>query len=367
MNFLNRFKSISLPKIIILFFVLFSIIPMLVLSLFIYNQSVREAEARVVSQLRQTSQYVNNELNIILNEASRLMNFTSSYTISNFLTSKTPEERYQNARAVGETFDSIRQFQSSNSYILDMSVMGIDGYSISERDGFFVLDKPFDAFDQFRQVIEEPRKTHIQTAESAFNDREKNALTVSSTVFKISTNEINGILRVTIDDSFISDILLQAKPSTNGQTFIVDDTGTYLFNREESFLLNQETVTDILNSQSPSGFRKSAKYSVAFNKLPSTGWTVVSVAPNHEIYEVVNQLQVSTLIMIAISLVLIIAIHLLLSKYIARPILKLNELMQKAASGNLDVEIPTVHGQVEIMNLYESFGKLMEKIRGLHR
>ena len=50
------------------------------------------------------------------------------------------------------------------------------------------------------------------------------------------------------------------------------------------------------------------------------------------------------------SCLFIAVINILLSNYIAQPILRLKRLMQEAASGNLDIEIPKIDGQVEIMS-----------------
>ena len=140
---LHRFKHMPLRQMIALLFILFSLLPTFLIIWYAYQTAASEAEARVRAQVEQTAQHVDSELNMVIKEASRLMNYTSSYTISNFLNSKTTNDRYENAKAVGKVFDSIRQTQSSNSYILDMSVIGTNGHCFSERNGYFDINQPF--------------------------------------------------------------------------------------------------------------------------------------------------------------------------------------------------------------------------------
>lgn len=363
---LHRFKHMPLRQMIALLFILFSLLPTFLIIWYAYQTAASETEARVRAQVEQTAQHVDSELNMVIKEASRLMNYTSSYTISNFLNSKTTNDRYENAKAVGKVFDSIRQTQSSNSYILDMSVIGTNGHCFSERNGYFDLNQPFASYEQFETIVEHPRTVHVQGISLPLRDRpwEKNALTVSAAVFKISTNEVCGILRVTVSKSHVVNILENAKPSESGQTFVVDNTGSNLFFPEESTVLSKTEIRQILND-SGNGTVKTSRSLVVHRTLPSTGWTIISVAPNQEIFQAVYQLRVIALVMVVISLLLILIINIFLSRYIAHPILQLKALMQSATSGNLDVEIPQIDGQVEIMELYRSFDTMLSELKNL--
>ena len=363
---LHRFKHMPLRQMIALIFILFSLLPTFLIIWYAYQTAAGEAQARVRAQVEQTAQHVDSELNMVIKEASRLMNYTSSYTISNFLNSKTATDRYEKAKAVGKVFDGIRQTQSSNSYILDMSVIGTNGHCFSERNGYFYLEQPFASYEQFETIVAHPRTVHIQGISLPLRDRpwEKNALTVSAAVFKISTNEVCGILRVTVSKSHVVNILENAKPSESGQTFVVDNTGSNLFFPEESTVLSKAEIRQILND-SGNGTVKTSRSLVVHRTLPSTGWTIISVAPNQEIFQAVYQLRVIALVMVIISLLLILIINIFLSKYIAHPILQLKALMQSATSGNLDVEIPQIDGQVEIMELYRSFDTMLSELKNL--
>lgn len=363
---LHRFKHMPLRQMIALIFILFSLLPTFLIIWYAYQTAAGEAEARVRAQVEQAAQHVDSELNMVIKEASRLMNYTSSYTISNFLNSKTPDDSYENAKDVGKVFDGIRQTQSSNSYILDMSVIGTNGHCFSERNGYFTLEQPFAAYEQFETIVEQPRAVHVQGISLPLRDQpwEKNALTVSAAVFKISTNEVCGILRVTVSKSHVVNILENAKPSESGQTFVVDNTGSNLFFPDESTVLSQTEIQQILND-SGSGTVKTSRSLVVHRTLPSTGWTIISVAPNQEIFQAVYQLRVIALVMVVISLLLILIINIFLSKYIAHPILQLKALMQSATSGNLDIEIPQIDGQVEIMELYRSFDTMLSELKNL--
>lgn len=360
------FRHMPLKRMIALLVVLFSLLPSLVMSLFAYRVAAGQAEERISVQVSQTAQHVNSELNMVINEASRLMNYSSSYTISNFLSSSTPEARYENAKALGELFSIIRQTQSSNSYILDMSVIGINGRCFSERNGYFNLERPFESYEDFQAVVSLPRTVHVQGSAQSLRGQpwEDNALTVSAAVFKISTNEVCGLLRVSVSKDFIVDILKNAKPSPGGQTLVMDGSGVDLFPSQGSVRLSSGTVRHILEDGT-SGTIKSNQALVVYTELPSTGWTIVSVAPTSEVFSSVYQLRASTVLMVLVSILLIVAVNILLSSYIAHPISQLKSLMRSATSGNLDVEIPEIHGQVEIEEVYRSFAALLRETKNL--
>ena len=366
MQILRHIKHIPLQRVIALLFLLFSLLPTLLIIGFAYRVAAKEVEARVQTQVEQTAQHVDAELNMVIKEAARLMNYTSSYTISNFLNSKSEEARYKNARAVGEVFDIIRQTQSSNSYVLDMSVVGIDGHCFSERNGYFVLKHPFSSYQQFAAVAARPRIVHVLGVSVPLRDRdwEKNALTVSSAVFKISTNEVCGILLVTVSKNFVEDTLERAKPSPSGQTFVVDNDGTNLFSPKGTAVLSSGEIREILNAPD-NGLLKTKTALVVHRTLPSTGWTIISAAPNAEIFRAVYQLRLIALSMFLVSLLLLLLINTFLSRYIVRPILRLKSLMQSATSGNLDIEIPQMNEQLEIMALYQSFDAMLTEIKNL--
>ena len=171
-------------------------------------------------------------------------------------------------------------------------------------------------------------------------------------------------MRVTVSKNHVVNILENAKPSVTGQTFVVDDTGANLFFPDESPLLSKSEILQILNDAG-NGIVKTSRSLVVHRTLPSTGWTIISVAPNQEIFQAVYQLRLIAFIMVAVSLLLILIINIFLSKYIAQPILHLKNLMQSATSGNLDVEIHQIDGQVEIMELYRSFDTMLTELKNL--
>ena len=365
MRILSKFKHMTLKRMIALLVLLFSLLPTLVMNIYAYSIAAGQAEARVEGQVAQTAQHVNSELNMVINEASRLMNYTSSYIISNFLNSKTPETRYENAKAVGEVFDTIRQTQSSNSYILDMSVIGINGHCFSERNGYFLLDQPFDAYTQFQQIIEEPRRIHVYGDSHSLRHQlwEEDALTVSAAVFKISTNEVCGILQVSVSKEFILNILQNARLSASGQTLIVDSVGTGILSSDGAMTPSKETVQTILSGGLYTGILRNSNMLIAYSRLSSTGWTILAAAPNHEIFNSVYHLWLTMVGLIAVSVLMLIVINGLLFKYVAKPISQLNALMQTATSGNLDIKIPEIDGQVEITELYKSFDTMLKGIK----
>ncbi|MCE5285907.1 MAG: methyl-accepting chemotaxis protein [Pelosinus sp.] len=101
-----------------------------------------------------------------------------------------------------------------------------------------------------------------------------------------------------------------------------------------------------------------------YNKLPSTGWTLLISVPESEVYRPLVNLKLFFGLATVFLIILVIGITLLIAKRLTKPILELNEKAQLVAEGDLTIQA-TQNGQDEIAELSASFNKMSTNLHGL--
>lgn len=94
-----------------------------------------------------------------------------------------------------------------------------------------------------------------------------------------------------------------------------------------------------------------------YNKIPSTGWTLLVSVPESEVYKPLANLKLFFGLAALFLIVLVIAITLVIAKRITNPIVELKEKAQLVAQGDLTVQA-AASGQDEIAELANAFNKM---------
>lgn len=139
-------------------------------------------------------------------------------------------------------------------------------------------------------------------------------------------------------------------------------------------ILDNEYITgtavyDIIkNSEEPSGSEyvdyEGEQYLLIYNKLDSQGFMVATLVPRAYIIADANQIAVITAVTVVITALMVIFIGLVLSTSIGTTIRKIMNGLEKAATGDLTVNIKT-RRKDEFMILCNSTNKMIGNIRAL--
>lgn len=101
-----------------------------------------------------------------------------------------------------------------------------------------------------------------------------------------------------------------------------------------------------------------------YQKIPSTGWTLILAVPSDIIYQPLAKLKLLFTLIIVLSVIIVIFATTLLVKRITRPIETLARQVDQVASGDLTVQA-SVSGKDEIAALAVGFNKMVDNLHKL--
>lgn len=101
-----------------------------------------------------------------------------------------------------------------------------------------------------------------------------------------------------------------------------------------------------------------------YQKIPSTGWTLILAVPSDIIYQPLAKLKLLFTLIIVLSVIIVIFATTLLVKRITRPIETLAKQVDQVASGDLTVQA-SVSGKDEIAALAAGFNKMVDNLHKL--
>lgn len=206
-------------------------------------------------------------------------------------------------------------------------------------------------------------------------------------------NNLIGAVGVDLLLLGISDFLRQLKLSPNSRVFIIERDGTIVAksNKEKFYkkLKNEVKRLKAVES-SDSLIQATAKYLHSFNgfnKLKQTkqfdfdlkgqrqfiqvtpwkdeeglDWLVVIAVPESDFMGQINSNTRTTIMLCIVALVMATLLGIYTSRWIARPILKLNAASQTIASGQLDYQVE-INRIRELGSLAQSFNKMAQQLR----
>lgn len=360
----DYFENVSLKRRIVLLFTLFSIIPIGIIGIISITKINSYVYSSMQTYINQIADSVNTNVNLSFDEATTLLKVSKSYEALSFINSNSPDDIYKSAKAMVNVFSDLRTVQKDNSHIVDMILIGINGNCISEKNGYFTLDKGFYSYNSIQSVLKAPREYHIISEDfpnSVYNNY-KNNIYVATSVFKMGTNEVCGILAIGIERDFIQEILDSSKLSNECFIVIINKDGEIIFSDYD--YSSSSVVDKVLEKNEPTGIFRAERDLVVFNTLASTGWKVIYTTPISTVRYPSIQISLAIVAAIFVSIFMAFVINSIISESLTRPIKRLSVLMEGAAGGNLDLQVP-IEGNDEIAQLYRSFDKMVKDIKSL--
>ncbi len=360
----NFFENVSLKRKIVLLFTLFSIIPIGIIGIISISKINNYVSNSMQTYINQTADSVNTNVNLSFDEATTLLKVSKSYDALSFINSIAPDDVYASAKAMVEVFSDLRTVQKDNSHIVDMILLGSNGNCISEKNGYFVLEKDFESYNSIQSVLKAPREYHIieEDFPNSVHNNYKNNIYFATSVFKIGTNEVCGVLAIGIDKDFIQEILNSSKLSNDCSIVIINKYGDIIFSDYD--YASSGVAGKVVERNEPTGIFRYERDLVVFNTLASTGWKLIYTTPISTVRYPSYQISFAIVAAIFVSLFMGFLINSIISESLTRPIKKLSILMEGAAKGNLDIHVP-VEGNDEISQLYRSFDKMVKDIKSL--
>nr|WP_139787373.1 sensor histidine kinase [Cohnella massiliensis] len=266
--------------------------------------------------------------------------------------------------------DFFRSILLSRNDIASIQIAGYDGSFVSDRR---------DA--ELNPYVSIPEQSWYKLARAA----EGGIVVSSSHIQPIYTNEYRwvvslsrelrrddgtgvGILLVDLNFNVMNDMLSQIDLGQRGYVFIVSDDGNLVYHPQQQLVysgLKTERIDDVLRRGGGSFETDEGSQSRIYTIQDSGfGWKIVGVSYVSELVGNKRQMDLSLLAWGGFCLLVAIALSVLLSRGLSRPIKRLQERMREVERGNLDIYVPP-DGQREIGLLARTFNMMVAQIKEL--
>ncbi|WP_426447935.1 methyl-accepting chemotaxis protein [Paenibacillus sp. S-38] len=226
-------------------------------------------------------------------------------------------------------------------------------------------------------------KAAKSTLKTAVSDIRKSAATGENVIiidipFKKDSGEFAGLLQMLLSPA---DLISMISSIQDGGSYgyLLSSTGTYLIHKEVERV--GKPVGELLGNAA-AGFENSvlksedgvldyteadgASYAAAYETVASTGWKMVIIAPEKEVYAAVNRTRITTLVIIAASLIVVVGIAMIVARVISSPLLHISSLMKEVAQGRLAGRLE-VRGEDEIQTLKANINQMLDSFCALIR
>ncbi|MBP2001982.1 methyl-accepting chemotaxis protein [Paenibacillus shirakamiensis] len=276
------------------------------------------------------------------------------------------------AKLIMPILDILMQNDSDMSYI---AFVDQNGHSLNTKreTGDLAAFKNFKAAKQSKKVAISDILLDVNTR--------KNMILIDIPL-KDSQDQFKGLIQTALDPTNLISIVNQIKVGASGFGYLMSKDGHYLIHKDKSLI--GKKITEVLPadessalmqqvSQNSSGHLvyedpSGAAYSASYSTIPTTGWKLILVAKDAEVFKEVNQSKEFAWSLIGAATLIVAVLSIFISRFVGRMLLRISTLMGKAAAGDLTERLP-VKGKDElemlkqhINNMLDSFSELISKI-----
>jgi diguanylate cyclase (GGDEF)-like protein len=362
----SRFQSIKTK--ILLFALLATIIPSLVLGILFYMQNSRLLREKITQELRNATVQASGKLDLWLNERLYDMRvFSSSYILSENLVRLLEKPRTSKAAIVAREHlgGYLQSVTSKITIYQELSLIGWDGEVIVSSSG-----DPFKALIPahwsavLKQGTEIGAKPHFEPHLS------RTALFLAETV-RASDGSPLGVLSAIISlDAIVSLLDAQAVGGID-EIYLTDAGGRVLVSSQkvaEPYMASA-SVSDIIAASRDNQmglidyicYRGKAVVGIAA-PIPAMGWVMITEIEREKAYAEIALLGRLTRMLVGGLMLCIGLSAYLFGHSLVRPLQRLSRGATRVASGNLEVDLP-VTGLSEVSYLTQVFNHMVASLR----
>ncbi|MFD0693746.1 sensor histidine kinase [Paenibacillus sp. GCM10027628] len=207
--------------------------------------------------------------------------------------------------------------------------------------------------------------SHVQ---HLYQNEYKWVVSISKQMPKTSPWSASGVLLVDLNYNVINDLCNQIQLGQRGYIFILDPTGDLIYHPQQQLIytgLKSEDIPTLLKVSDSTFQAKEAEQSKIYTvRTTNFGWKIVGVTDSEDLSGNKREMQLTSAMWGGISLIIALAISILLSVTLTKPIKQLEVHMKQVEKGNFDIRVD-VEGTNEISKLSRTFNLMIGKIKEL--
>ncbi|WP_258166160.1 methyl-accepting chemotaxis protein [Paenibacillus sp. PCH8] len=280
-----------------------------------------------------------------------------------------------------ETFftDENPYFKKANTILAD-SISDTEGAKpdlyVFDKEGIMVAGTMPDVIGQSRgdrEYFKESIQGKSFISDAIVSKTSKKLIIVFSEPITDEEGNILGVLAMTVDSNFFLGQLGEIQINGQGRVEVLSRSGIIMYDSLDASLAGQTLEDDkeamkSIEARATDGVKISSmdqngKY-YRLNQIPGADLTVMIVDDYDDIKRPVDDMLNQMLLYTSIGLVLAIALGLLISRNITKPVIRLSGLFKQLAQGDLTVKADDRYNS-EFKDLAESFNGMVEQNRNL--
>lgn len=209
----------------------------------------------------------------------------------------------------------------------------------------------------------------------AYVDVQTQQITISiATAIRSNAGNMHGVVSMDLMLDTITNQVNAEKIGESGYAFLIDENGVFLAHPDKALLNTNITDVQGLEELGTKMLSKESGYEkytldhenkvMVFQKLDGTSWIIGATVSENEVYQELTTVRVSFVGISIVLLVIILAIAVVTSNIITRPIKNMTNAAIQVANGQLNIQIKE-EGAKEIKNLASAFNRMSHNIRNL--
>ncbi|WP_028125801.1 sensor histidine kinase [Eremococcus coleocola] len=346
-NHLRKFST----KISVYFFVI-SILLVTILSYRHYTYSVTILKD---SKYQQTEQQLKNASTYISSYLEKTKGISSVLAM-------TPEIENLDQSSSDSIQNIIDLIEQNDQLIKRIFVISKSGNLISSSASDFELSDNMNELEWYQNLQKSNNMAMVTTENHKGFSMNKTERVISISHQIVKDKKVLGYAVIDLSYKLIEDYVSAINFGEKGYTFITTSEEKLLFDSNQmdtSSLVEQDKYLQLINNRMKSldeGFVGAHVY------IPNTDWLLVGVASTEQIEELQKKLIENTVTWSVIILILTVALSILISQWISKPITNLAEEMKKVDEIFSKIELED-SDSIEIHTLKKEYNLLLDRIK----
>lgn len=347
------FKSNSLKSRLILLFVIFSCVPLLIVTTINNVTQLKTLKETSVNSNLQLSQQIGAGIKRNIDD-----NHGINATLANMPIIK--------AMQVDQMSSVLKNFQDNNPQFELIAVLDKNGNQIARSSG--KLGNRADR-DYFKAAI-----GGQAYASNAYISATTNQLCVTvSNPVRNENGEIIGVVASDITLKSIWDIADNITIGKTGYMDVVDSTGVVIAHPDKDRVTKKENfsalpyVASVISGKSGTVEAESSQQSdclIAYAPIENYNWGIITYLPLYDIYSYFFSIAIINILLVLACLIISILAAIRIAAGISNPIAEVLTAMQHMTAGDLRQKL-TPHGLEEIHKLGEHFNQMVDSLKNL--
>ncbi len=367
-------NKIHYIKFKLIFFMLFiTILPVLLISLFLLSKSINIISTNLKNSSLNTVFYVQQNMDQVIDSidtssAVLLSDTDFKYAISKNIKNSSKYDNYKNSKLIQQTISSLKYSNKMISSIYVFDYINKRGFS-SEMSGYISEQHLYEHgwLEWLRNSKNRPDWIILKdTISSDYNITDSSMLSSKKNI--TSPNSIDATFYININQNILNQKLKKMHIPKYANLWILNQNNDIIASTQTSNLFDFSPLfsDDATTNNTMIYSFNNTKYFISYNISSQTGWKYIFTLPKNKAYENINNLSTTILIVSILSIFVVMAFAIYLYTIIYTPIKNLISAMNKNKKGKVSL-CPTDNKKNEFSILINSFNSMVTKVDTLNR